>query len=512
MKKCILIVLDGFGEGVKDPSVNAIEKANIPYIRKLRKENPPTFLRADGNFVGVPEGSMGGSEVGHLTIGAGRIVWQSLEEISRSFTENEFQKNPDFREWIQRAKTGKVIHLLGMISDAGVHSHLSHLYSLLEILKSEGIEKNVYIHAISDGRDVAPESVKHYLSEIMEKCGEIGVGKLVTLCGRYFTMDRDKNWDRTKVAYELLVNGRGRDLSLNGDFEKTLYEDADNDYYLPAYVLDSFPAVQKDSLFLFWNFRTDRAEQITRIFTDPECKELPQDFIFEKGDFLTFGDYALGRAPNLFPVQPVQNSVGEWISSHGLKQLRLAETEKYAHVTFFFNGQEKKAWKDEERILVPSPKCASYAEEPLMSAGQVTDILLRYVERRNFDFILCNFANPDLVGHSGDFDAVVTAVEYLDTCLEKIVPLAREKGYEVIITADHGNADDMKYPDGTPKPSHSMNKVPFLVISSREGVTLRQGEGLGLRDIAPTVFELMELPIPKEMTGVSLIGSEPSPR
>jgi len=520
MKKGLVIILDGFGEGVADPKINAIAAAKMPFYHKIRAENPLSFLHAKGNAVGLPDGAMGGSEVGHLTIGAGRIVWQPLEQIRRSFAEGEFEQKPDFQKWLTKVQTEKcAVHLLGMLSDGGIHSHIQHLFELLKVLKKAGVTENVYIHVIADGRDVPPKSIQKYLAELEQQIQEIGVGKIASLVGRYYAMDRDKNWSRTQVAYELLTQRKGEKIELDENFPEKIYAAAENDYYLKPYVLSDFPAVDATSAFIFWNFRSDRSEQLTHLFTDPKpltaiaqdlvqsqeqvSSELERSFLIPADQFLAFGPYTLGNAVDLFTPTRIVNGMGEWLAKKHLKQLRLAETEKFAHVTFFFNGQEKEPWSGEDRILIPSPKCPSYAAAPEMSAGGITDALIAAVKEEKYDFIFCNYANPDLVGHSGDFDAVVESLEFLDTCLARAIPSAHEHGYEILLTADHGNADDMKYPDGSPKPSHSLNVVPCTIISSRENVHLK-AEG-GMKDISPTILDLMEVEKPPEMTGESLV-------
>lgn len=546
MNKALLVILDGFGEAPANHG-NAVAAANMPFLHSLRKTVPLCFLKTDGNASGLPEGQTGASEPGHVVMGAGRIVWQPLEEINQSFQEIEFpnskfetRKNQDkfktqnvkrkieenllFQKFLKKAKSAKKVHLIGMLSDGGVHSHIEHVKKLDEILSRHGI-KNAYLHCFGDGRDVPERSIKKYVAEIFPNyfsedknlhSRSLQSLKLASLVGRYYGMDRDTNWERTRKAYELLTEGKGEKI-IPSDLNEKIYKNADTDYYLPAFTFPDFEKIENDDVVLFFNFRSDRAEQLTSLFTNPEVKEeQPIFFPQKKEQFFIFGPYGLKNAQNIFPPEPVQNNLGKWLSDHGKTQLRIAETEKYAHVTFFFNSQDKEAYTGEDRIMVESPKVSSYDQKPEMSAYEVTDKIIESLEEDTHDAIMVNYANADLVGHSGNFEAAKKACEHLDKCLEKIIPLAQEKGYHIIITADHGNSDHMEYDDGSARPAHSLNAVPCFLITNKKIVPLEKriiGEKNGvimhgeLCDIAPTILDMMEMEKPKEMTGKSFILS-----
>jgi len=509
MKKVMLIILDGFGEAVPNPG-NAIAAADMPFFQKLRNEKPLAFLKTDGSASGLPDGQTGASEPGHFVIGAGRVVWQPLEEINRAFNGNEIMKRKEFSKFIKKAKSGKKVHLMGMVSDGGVHSHIEHLFDLLDILNKEGV-KDVHLHAFADGRDVHEKSIKGYLDQVVEK----GKCKIASLVGRYYAMDRDNNYDRTKIAYDLLTKGKGEDISF-ADLDKNIYINAETDYYLPAFKFEDFETISEDDLVLFFNFRSDRAQQITTAFCKSSFSEFKRDVYFSKNkeQFVVFGPYHLGDAQNIFPPANIKNSLGEWWAKHNVKQLRIAETEKFAHVTFFFNSQIKEPYVGEDRILVNSPKVASYDKKPEMSAKEVTDKVCIEISKNKYDAIVLNFANADLVGHAGNIEASKKAVEFLDKCLEKVVPLAKKHEYSIIITADHGNSDKMLYEDGETCPSHSDNVVPCIFITDKKITNLKsriKGNKNGIKyhgelaDIAPTMLDLMELEVPGEMTGESFI-------
>lgn len=508
MKKAMLIILDGFGEAPAGPG-NAIAAAHMPFFHELRKKYPVAFLKTDGNASGLPEGQTGASEPGHFVIGAGRIVWQPLEEVNRALKNKEILKNEVFSNFLEDIK-GKNLHLIGMVSDGGVHSHINHLLDLLEIV-SEKETKNIYLHAFSDGRDVHERSVKQYL-EIIQKQDKC---KIASLIGRYYAMDRDKNWDRTKKAYDLLAKGTGEQISFD-DLDEKIYQNADTDYYLPPFKFPEFKKIEKDDYVLFFNFRSDRAAELTTAFCDKEFTEFERKFFFKKENrqFINFGPYDLGNAWNVFPPPIVENNLGSWWSKNNVSQLRIAETEKFAHVTFFFNSQNKKPYRLEDRVLINSPKVASYAEKPEMSAQTVTERVCQEIKSEKYEAIVLNFANADLVGHSGNFNAAKKACEFLDKCLEKIVPLAIKNEFSLIITADHGNSDNMLYKDGSTRPAHSNNPVPCIFIADKKIVDLKKrnigiNNGITmhgqLEDIAPTLLDMMELPIPEEMTGKSFV-------
>ena len=484
--KALLIVLDGYGEG-KDYKYNAVTRSNTPFIDELRATYPSTLLNADSDDVGLPPKTMGGSEVGHFTMGAGRIVYQSLEEINRSIKKGDFFKLKPLKKLAENCrKNNSAFHIMGMISDEGVHSHLDHLFELLKFAKKEKLNK-VFVHAFTDGRDVPERSADKFIKKV-EKAG----GKIATIIGRFYAMDRDTNWKRTEKAFNLLTKGKGRHEKSALQAIKNEYKrGTETDYYIEPIILDESATINKKDSIIFFNYRTDRAKQLTELFNKAKFKNL-----------VCFGPYSK-KYPVLFEANKAKNNLGSYLSKKGKKQLRIAETEKYAHVTFFFNSQDKQPYKGEKRILIPSPKCASYAEKPEMSAPKITTALLKELDKP-YDFILLNFANGDLVGHSGKFKATVKAIETLDKCLKRIVPKALDQGYTILLTADHGNAEFMKYKNGEDCPAHTLNPVNFIAIS-KEPLKLRKAKTLGLKDIAPTVLQILEIKQPKEMTGKSLI-------
>jgi 2,3-bisphosphoglycerate-independent phosphoglycerate mutase len=494
-KKVLLIVLDGYGEG-KDYKYNAVTNSKTPFINSLRKDYPTTTLRCDSAHVGLPAKTMGGSEVGHFTMGAGRIVWQSLEEINRSIKNKNFFKLSPLKKLAENSKKkDSKLHIIGMISDEGVHSHLNHLFTLLEFAKKEKIEK-VFIHAITDGRDVPEKSAEKFLKKINSQIKKIKLGKIATIIGRYYAMDRDSNLNRTKKAYNLYTKGEGKKEKTAIQAIKNEYKrGTETDYYIEPIILEKDGLIEKDDSVIFFNYRSDRAKQLTQMFEENNFK-----------NFVCFGPYSK-KYPVLFPANTVKNNLGKYLSDKRKTQLRIAETEKYAHVTFFFNSQIKEPYKGETRILIPSPKCASYEEKPEMSAKKITKALIKELNsNKNFDFILLNFANGDLVGHSGNFNATKKGIETLDECLKEIVPKALGKNYTIMLTADHGNADFMKYKNGENCPAHTLNPVIHILVSKHgKKIKLKKGKSLGLKDIAPTILEILNLKKPKEMTGKSII-------
>lgn len=501
MNKTVLVILDGFGEGPKEPG-NAISMAHTPYLDRLREEYPFGLLQASGEAVGLTEGSMGGSEVGHFTMGSGRITPQFLLAINRDIKNRTFFENKELKGAFDYAKTkNKPLHLIGMISDKGVHSHVSHLLALLEWAKKDGI-KEVYVHCIGDGRDVEERSIKTYLEQIQQKISALGIGKIATIIGRYYAMDRDRNWDRTEVAYKLLTQGEGKKfddpLTAIDHFYST---DARlTDYYMPAILLNERGLIKEEDAIIFFNYRTDRTKQLTAAFVHPTFIGFKK--LIGKVYFVCMGPYS-DHAPVAYTVPEIKNNLAQWLSIHHVKQLHVAETEKYAHVTFFFNSQVEAPVPGEDRILIDSPKVPSYAQKPEMSAPQVTHTILNALESGEHEVIIVNFANCDLVGHSGDLKATIRAVEVIDDCVGQIHKKAMEKGYTFMLTADHGNADDMMYPDGSQKPAHSMNPVIFMVADPEKKFrTVHDG---GLADVAPTLLKIIGLPKPAEMTGKSLI-------
>ncbi len=498
----ILIIMDGFGIG-RDYPGNAIKAAKKPNLDRLFHEYPVTQIGASGLNVGLPDGQMGNSEVGHTNIGAGRIVYQELTRITKSIEDGSFFQNPAFLNAIDKAVTGgKALHLFGLLSDGGVHSHNSHLYALLKLAKQRGCKK-VYVHAFLDGRDVPPISGKGYVADCMAKMKEIGVGEIATIMGRYYAMDRDNRWERVKKAYAAMVYGEGNQASDPVQAVEDSYKNGVTDEFVVPTVCAKNAQVQAGDSIIFFNFRPDRAREITRSFVDPAFKGFERKKGFFPVNFVCMTQYD-ATMPNVdvaFLPEKLNNTFAEYISRKGLTQLRIAETEKYAHVTFFFNGGVETVYPGEERVLIHSPKVATYDLQPEMSAYLVTDELLKRIDSEKYDVIILNFANCDMVGHTGVFNAAKAAVETVDTCVGKVVDdILRHHGV-ALITADHGNADKMIADDGTPFTAHTTNPVPFCVV----GYPCKLREGGRLADIAPTMLKILGLPQPSEMTGKSLI-------
>jgi len=501
--KVLLLILDGYGEGKKYKG-NAVTLAKSPNINKLRKEYPKSILDCSGNAVGLPKGSQGGSEVGHFTIGAGRIVWQSLEEINRSIKNKSFFKKKAFIDAIKNVKKNdSKLHLMGMISDQGVHSDIRHLFALLKLAKLNKIKK-VYIHAFTDGRDVPEKSGDIFLKKLASEIKKTGVGKLATMVGRYYAMDRDTNWNRTEKAYGLLTQGEGiYEKNPTEALKKQYKKGVESDYYIEPVVFDKNGTIENKDSIIFFNYRSDRAQQITEAFTQKKFNGFKRKKTVLPF-FVCFGPYSK-IAPVVFEPPKINLNLGKYISKQKFPQLRIAETEKFAHVTFFFNSQEKEPYALEKRILVPSKKCPSYADKPEMSAKEITSALLKEMDKKDYKLIVLNFANGDLVGHSGDLKATIKSVETLDECVGKIIPAAIRHGYNIILSADHGNAEYKIYEKtGEECPSHSLNPVIFILISDKYKKAKLKAKG-GLQDIAPTILDIMKLKKPKEMTGNSLI-------
>lgn len=500
IKNTLLIIMDGLGEASVS-AANAVRLANTINLDKYLERYPSVLLKASGPAVGLPEGVMGASEPGHLTMGAGRVVWQPLEEINKAIESGKIFQNQKFLNLFCKARQkGKPVHLIGMLSDVGVHAHIEHLYALLQMAKHEGC-RDVYIHVITDGRDVPERSVKSYLEALERYTKAIGVGKIVSMIGRYYAMDRDQNWDRTKVAYDLYMNNIGKSFNDYGAALNDAYQEIKTDYYLPAYSFAGFKKIEEGDSVIFFNFRSDRARQLTTAFVENEFTEFERDSVLK--NFVAMGPYA-DSVPVAFPPQEVKNNLGDWLSQKKIPQLRIAETEKYAHVTFFFNSQESDPYKGEDRILVHSPKCRSYAEKPEMSAYEVTEKVREQLEKKRYGAIMLNYANTDLVGHSGDLQATIQAVETVDECVGKVVETALKNDYQVILTSDHGNAEQMFYADGeTICPAHTTNLVRCYLIAKNAN-EFKLKEGLGLSSIAPTMLKMMEVEIPDEMTGETL--------
>ena len=500
-KPLILMILDGFG--IAPEKGNAIKAANKPNIDKLFAENPVTQIGASGMDVGLPDGQMGNSEVGHTNMGAGRIVYQELTRITKTINEDKLKENEAIVNAMDKAiENGTALHLMGLLSSGGVHSHNTHLYGILELAKKKGLE-NVYVHAFLDGRDVPPSSAAEFMDELLDKMKEIGVGKVATVSGRYYAMDRDNNWDRVEKTYAAMVYGEGEKADCPCcAIEKSYENDVTDEFVVPVVVYGGAQVKPNDSV-IFFNFRPDRAREITRTFVDPEFKGFERKNGFFPVNFVCMTQYD-ATMPNVdvaFKPQTLKNTLGEYVSNKGMTQLRIAETEKYAHVTFFFNGGVEKQYEGEDRILVKSPAVATYDLQPEMSAYEVTDKLVPAIESGKYDMIILNYANCDMVGHTGVFEAAVKAVEAVDTCVGRVVEAIKKMGGVALITADHGNADKMVDADGSPFTAHTTNPVPFCVV----GYDCQLREGGRLADIAPTMLQIMGLEQPAEMDGVSLI-------
>ena len=506
-KLTMLMILDGFGENPNNEG-NAVNLAKKPNIDKLRKICPVSHIDASGAAVGLPDGQMGNSEVGHTNIGAGRIVYQKLTKITKSIEDGDFFSIPEFTEAIENVKkNNSKLHIMGLLSDGGVHSHQRHLYGLLELAKRKGLDNNVFIHAFMDGRDTLPASGEGYIQELQEKMKEKGVGKIATLSGRYYAMDRDKRWDRVEKAYNALVKGEG---VLAKDpiqaIEESYQQEIFDEFVVPTVITDAndqpLAKIESGDSVIFFNFRPDRARQLTRAIVDDKFDGFKTDKL--DIDFVCMTEYD-DTMPNVkiaFKPEELTNTFGEVVSKLGKKQLRIAETEKYAHVTFFFNGGREEPYPGEDRILVNSPKVATYDLQPEMSAYEVTEKVLEAINSEKYDTIILNFAKKDMVGHTGNIDAAIKAVEAVDKCVGEIVEAVQKQNGVLLITADHGNAEQMiDYQTGEPLTSHTTNLVPLILVGM-ENVELKDGR---LCDLTPTMLDIMEEQKPKEMTGESLL-------
>ena len=495
------MILDGFG--INSAAGNAIKAAKRPNLDKIFSSNPITQIGASGMDVGLPDGQMGNSEVGHTNIGAGRIVYQELTRITKTINEDKLKNNEAIVAAMDNAlEKGTSLHLMGLLSDGGVHSHSSHLYGILELAKKKGLKK-VFIHAFLDGRDVPPSSAADFIKECIAKTEEIGVGKIATVMGRYYAMDRDNRWERVEKAYAAMVYGEGVQADCPVCAVENSYKDGVTDeFVVPCFIKGGETIKENDSV-IFFNFRPDRAREITRTLVDPEFTgfERKNGLFPLKYVCMTQYDATMPNVDVAFKPQVLKNTLGEYISSLNLTQLRIAETEKYAHVTFFFNGGVEKQYPGEDRILVKSPAVATYDLQPEMSAYEVTDKLIPAIKSGKYDVIILNFANCDMVGHTGVFEATVKAVEAVDTCVGRVIDAIREMDGVAIITADHGNADKMIDSDGEPFTAHTTNPVPFCVV----GYDCELREGGRLADIAPTMLHILNLPKPEEMDGNSII-------
>ena len=494
-----LIIMDGFGLANASDD-NAVSLAQTPVLDRLFREYANTTLSASGLDVGLPDGQMGNSEVGHTNIGGGRVVFQDLPRISRAIDDGSFFKNEAYHQAMDNClKNGSSLHLYGLLSDGGVHSHIQHLFALLQMAKDKGLEK-VYVHCFLDGRDVSPTSGKGFVRELCDKCAEIGVGKIATVMGRYYAMDRDKRWERVQMAYDAMVYGEGVHNADPVDAVAKSYANGVTDEFVEPVVCDSEGTIGDNDSVIFFNFRPDRAREITRAIVDPEFDGFQREFFPTTYVCNTEYDASMPNVLVAWPRVAVKNGLGEYLSSMGMTQLRIAETEKYAHVTFFFNGGVEKQYPGEDRVLVPSPKVATYDLQPEMSAFEVCDKCVERIESGAYDVIILNFANCDMVGHTGVLEAAVKAVETVDTCVGKVVDATLKMGGIAMITADHGNAEDMKQEDGSPMTAHTTNPVPFILCGA--GSELRTGR---LADIAPTILDVLGLACPPEMDGRTLI-------
>ncbi|MCK5050941.1 MAG: 2,3-bisphosphoglycerate-independent phosphoglycerate mutase [Candidatus Cloacimonetes bacterium] len=507
MNKVLLLILDGYGINEQKYG-NAIAAANTPNLDNFRSQNPEGKLTASGLEVGLLDGDMGNSEVGHLNIGAGRVVYQMNSLIMKKIKENTFFKNKELLDTITHAKAnnGK-LHMFGLLSNGNVHSNINHIWALLKLAKMEGLEQ-VYFHAFMDGRDTLPNSGIGFIEEFQKKAEEIGIGKIVTISGRYYAMDRDNRWDRIEKAYKAIVHGDGEEFSDPIEAMKSSYDnDITDEFIIPKVITENNEPIAKvtdnDAVIAF-NFRADRMRQITRAFKIPGFVEF-KTINFEKLKFVSFNEYDINFNSYVsvaFKLPKLPKILGEVVSANGLKQLRLAETEKYAHVTFFFNGGVEKPFENEDRVLVNSPRVATYDLQPEMSAYEVKDNLISALKGNKYSLIITNFANCDMVGHTGIFDAAVKAVEAVDKCIGEIIPVAKENNYNILLTADHGNADKMLDENGNVFTAHSMNKVPIVISLLERNTAVADGK---LADIAPTILKILGIPQPKEMTGKCLI-------
>lgn len=508
-KQHMLIIMDGVGLN-DELEGNAFKQANTPNLDRLIKEYPNASLDCKGLAVGLPVGQMGNSEVGHMSIGAGRVIYQDLTLISKEIDEGKFFENVALNEAITHAKENKsALHLMGLLSDGGVHSHINHLYALLKLAKYKGLT-DVYVHAFMDGRDTPPTSGMDYLKKLEEKIKEIGIGKIATISGRYYAMDRDNRWERETLAYNAMVFGEGNKFKTVQKAIENSYEAQEFDEFVKPLVItdevgEPVGKISDNDSVIFFNFRPDRAREMTRAITDDDFDSIDRRGAkLQNIKFVTMTEYdeSIKNVVVAYKKEPIINTLGEYLSKKGKVQLRIAETEKYAHVTFFFNGGEEKTYNGEDRILVPSPKVATYDMQPEMSAYEITDKVIDVIEEEKYDAIILNFANGDMVGHTGNMEKTIKAVETVDECVGKIVQVLEKLGGEAIITADHGNCEQMiDLKTGEAVTSHTTNRVPIIVTSKRvKGI-----ESGALTDIAPTLLELMGIEAPSEMTGKSLI-------
>ncbi|MBI2274911.1 MAG: 2,3-bisphosphoglycerate-independent phosphoglycerate mutase [Bacteroidetes bacterium] len=504
-KKVILVIMDGWGLG-KVKSADAIQNANVPFVSSLYAKYPNTTLVTCGEDVGLPEGQMGNSEVGHLNLGAGRIVYQELQRINVAIRTGEFAENSQLLAAIRFAKENqKPLHLLGLVSDGGVHSHLNHIKALCDVCKKEGLSE-VYIHAFTDGRDTDPKSGLGFVTELQQHLN-VSVGKIASVSGRYYAMDRDKRWERVKLAYDCLVKGEGpKATDALAAIEQSYAAEVTDEFIKPTVIVDEaqqpLALIRDGDVAICFNFRTDRCREITEVLTQSDNPEFGMQKLLLHYTTMTMYDQKFKNVHVIFENDNLTNTLGEVLAAHNKKQIRIAETEKYPHVTFFFSGGREEPFVGESRIMVPSPKVATYDLQPEMSAVEITDKLIPEIEKESADFICLNYANTDMVGHTGVFSAAIIAAETVDACVKRVVTAGLEHGYTIFLTADHGNADYLVNEDGSPNTAHTLNPVPFFVIDKEWKGELKTGK---LGDLAPTILQVMGLPVPKEMTGNILI-------
>ena len=504
-KKVILVIMDGWGLG-KVASADAIQHAKTPFVSSLYSKYPNTTLVTCGEAVGLPDGQMGNSEVGHLNLGAGRIVYQELQRINVAIRDGSFAKNETLLKAIRFAKENKKpLHLLGLVSDGGVHSHINHIKALIDVCKNEGLAE-VFIHAFTDGRDCDPKSGLGFIKDLQAYLNS-SVGKIASVSGRYYAMDRDKRWERVQLAYDALVNGKGeKSTDAIQAIENSYRNNITDEFIKPTVIIaeDQLPlaTIKDGDVAICFNFRTDRCREITQVLTqmdmpDHSLKKLSLDYTTMTEYDKTYKDVNV-----IFETDNLEQTLGEIIEQNGLKQIRIAETEKYPHVSFFFSGGREKPFEGEKRIMVSSPKVATYDLQPEMSANEVTEALLPEIKNKTAGFICLNYANADMVGHTGVWEAAIKAVETVDSCVEKIVTAGLENDYTIFLTADHGNSDYLVNEDGTPNTAHTLNLVPFFIIDKEFKGKIKPGK---LGDIAPTILTMMNIPVPKKMTGEILI-------
>jgi 2,3-bisphosphoglycerate-independent phosphoglycerate mutase len=507
-KKVILIIMDGWGLG-KVASADAIQHAKTPFVSSLYTKYPNTTLTTCGEVVGLPEGQMGNSEVGHLNLGAGRIVYQELQRINVAVRDGSFVKNEALLHSIRLAKKNqRPLHLIGLVSDGGVHSHINHLKAIVDVCKTEKLN-DVFVHAFTDGRDTDPKSGLGFIKDLQSHLNKT-VGKIASISGRYYAMDRDKRWERVKLAYDALVNGEGeKATNAVQAIENSYKKNITDEFIKPCVIVDEaqqpLAKIQNGDVVVCFNFRTDRCREITQVLTQIDQPDFGMKKLSLDYTTMTEYDHSFKNIHIVFSNDNLNNTLGEILEKHNLKQIRIAETEKYPHVTFFFSGGREIPFEGEKRILIPSPKVATYDLKPEMSAYEVTNALLPEIKNKTADFICLNYANADMVGHTGVWEAAIKAIETVDSCVEKVVTAGLENGYTSFVTADHGNSDYMINGDGTPNTAHTLNPVPFFIIDNEWKDKIRPGK---LGDVAPTILTIMDIEIPKEMIGEILIDKK----